>query len=332
MTQLTFFPKHRLIPLPTLDVNNIVNSMLMTLNSETTRKTYRYAFGYFCHYITTGKIKRGAVIKLDDSEVIEIIEQFFSLSEVSALSYAEKYQSILLKNGLSPSTINARVASIKSLVRYAFNHGSCNFLLDKIKTLPAKNYRDTKGVKPDTFAQVIENIDTSTLKGKRDYAILRLLWDNALRRGELCNLNITDFNAEEGTLRITGKGQLESEIIYLTKKTVIAILVWLDARTAFREDSPLFIALDNHTHGQRLTGKSIYTIVRGYGDLVNLSKILSPHRIRHSSITAILDATGGNVRVAQQLSRHHDINILTVYDDNRKTLQKSASEILASLL
>jgi integrase/recombinase XerC len=61
-------------------------------------------------------------------------------------------------------------------------------------------------------------------------------------------------------------------------------------------------------------------------------KKLSPHRLRHSSITAALDATGGDVRKVQKLSRHADLNTLMIYDDNRRDEQGELSDILADLV
>lgn len=63
-----------------------------------------------------------------------------------------------------------------------------------------------------------------------------------------------------------------------------------------------------------------------------VEKHMSPHRVRHSSITAALDATNGDVRTVQQLSGHADLNVIRRYDDNRKGLQKKVSNLLSDLV
>lgn len=63
-----------------------------------------------------------------------------------------------------------------------------------------------------------------------------------------------------------------------------------------------------------------------------VAKVLSPHRIRHSSITAFLDGSNGDIRRAQKLSRHRQIATLMIYDDNRQGLQGEASDYLADLV
>jgi integrase/recombinase XerC len=100
----------------------------------------------------------------------------------------------------------------------------------------------------------LATVDRSTFKGKRDYAILRLLWDNALRRGELVAANVGDFR--DGQLWIVGKGKLQKCSIDLAPATVMALREWLTVR-----DEPLFIAVDTNTFGKRLSGRSVARLV-----------------------------------------------------------------------
>ncbi|MCU0533099.1 MAG: tyrosine-type recombinase/integrase [Hydrococcus sp. Prado102] len=174
--------------------------------------------------------------------------------------------------------------------------------------------------------------DTTTLKGKRDYAILRLLWDNALRRNEIGLLNVKDFDSEAGRLWIQGKGKSQKEGIDLSQQAIAAIQAWLAARGKVNHLQPLFCTLDRATKGHRLSGNAIYKIVRETAAAAGIKKIISPHRIRHSAITAALEATGGDTRRVQKLSRHVDLNTLTRYDDNRLRHQKEVTKILADLI
>jgi integrase/recombinase XerC len=72
--------------------------------------------------------------------------------------------------------------------------------------------------------------------------------------------------------------------------------------------------------------------VQGYCRQAGIEKPMSPHRIRHSSITAALDVTEGNVRKVQKLSRHSNLDTLMVYDDNRTKDQLEISDLLADLI
>jgi len=93
----------------------------------------------------------------------------------------------------------------------------------------------------------------------------------------------------------------------------------------------LFSALDFANSGHRLTGDGIRKIVVRQSEKAGIKKQMSPHRIRHSAITATLDATDGNVRKVQKLSRHKNLNTLMIYDDNRDRDQQDVTEMLDSM-
>jgi integrase/recombinase XerC len=99
---------------------------------------------------------------------------------------------------LVEATVNKKLSAIKSMVVMGIKLGVCDFSIDDVKGEKLQNYRDTSGVEASEYANVLKLIDRDTVKGKRDYAILRLLWDNALRRNEMCSLNVGDFNPQAG--------------------------------------------------------------------------------------------------------------------------------------
>ncbi|MGK7893126.1 MAG: tyrosine-type recombinase/integrase [Xenococcus sp. (in: cyanobacteria)] len=312
--------------------DDVVNALLASKHKATTRNTYKLNIKYFGHYLLNGEVIKGKRINLSDNEVKAVIGEYLALDKKTAIAYFGEYQSTLIETGYTPNAINVKLASVKALVKYAFKFELCQFNLDDVKGLTPEVYRDTTGTTQENYAKILALPDLSSVMGKRDYAILRLLWDNALRRSEISYLNISDFSEADSTLRIKGKGRLSKEVIYLAPMTVNAIKDWLAVIANPVPNQPLFISLDNHSNGHRLTGKSIYCLLRKYSDRVLDGKVLSPHRVRHSSITAVLDATGGNVRLAQKLSRHKNLDVLSRYDDNREALQKSASHLLASLV
>jgi integrase/recombinase XerC len=92
------------------------------------------------------------------------------------------------------------------------------------------------------------------------------------------------------------------------------------------QDPALFLSCN----GRRLDGVAIWRIVAGYAQAAGLK--LPPHGTGHSAITAFLDASGGDVRSAQSLSRHKDPRTLMIYDDNCQGLQGNATQALGDLL
>jgi integrase/recombinase XerC len=215
--------------------------------------------------------------------------------------------------------------------------------LSDVTGLKVDGYRDTAGIAPQGFHDIISLPDRATVKGSRDYAILRLLWDNALKRGEISNLNVEDFvsvgkasaaSMEEnlvGKLAIVDNRKIQHSFIALAPATTRAIGDWLAIRGNCQLQDPLFISLDRRSKGHRLDGSSIYRLVRKFSEAAGIDKVVSPHQVRHSAITAYLDASQGNVRGAQGLSRHTSLSILSRYEDNRQQYQEQASNILAGL-
>jgi integrase/recombinase XerC len=259
--------------------------------------------------------------------------KFLTLDRHKAFELVSRYKGDLIQKGLKSATINRRLAAIKSLVSFSYNCGHCEFMLESVKGEKLSSYRDTSGVDSETFKRVLGGIDRTSLKGVRDYALLLLLWSNALRRSEVSKANIGDFDQKERTLRIFGKGRgNNSEIVSLGSGTVTAIEAWLSARGEVATDKALFVSVNAGYRDGRLCTQAIYTVVKERCQAAGISKVMSPHRVRHSSITAALEATGGDVRRVQKLSRHSSLNTLLIYDDNRRNHQKEVSDLLDGLV
>lgn len=299
---------------------DILNELLQDKRSPNTRRTYAKSLRDFFYCLT------------QQDATPDTVGQFLQLNRFEALRLVLRYRAILVEKGLAPATINVRLAAIKSLVNYARRVGKCDYSLEDVEGLRVQNYRDTGGIDPASFRRITAQIDQDSPKGKRDLAILRLLWDNALRRAEVCALNLEDYDPGAAKLWIKGKGKLTKEAIRLSDKAVLLIDQWLQAMGRRGKGQPLFCTLDRATFGHRLSGNAIYTIVRSAAETAGLAKILSPHRIRHSAITAALDATQGDTRKVQKLSRHSNLNTLMIYDDNRHHHQAEVTEILSQLV
>ncbi len=172
---------------------------------------------------------------------------------------------------------------------------------------------------------------TTTVKGKRDAAILRLFWELALRRAEICNLSRADFDPEAKTLAVRGKGKGTQKVLMtLSDKAIEAIGDYLACRDIDRPE--LFLSCTRDGDGQLsgITGVGLAFMVKHYAKKAGISNF-SPHKWRHTSITAYLHATNGDVRGAQKLSRHSKLETLMIYDDAREDLQGRATRLLSDL-
>ncbi|TRU61795.1 MAG: integrase, partial [Microcystis aeruginosa Ma_QC_Ch_20071001_M135] len=174
---------------PSTDWERILTDWLATKRSNHTQRVYQKDIANFLSDIGTE------------------LGKFLSLDRHGAFELVSRYKGDLLQKGLKSATINRRLAAIKSLVAFSYNCGHCEFMLESVKGEKLSAYRDTSGVDSETFKRVLSGIDRTSLKGVRDYALMMLLWSNALRRSEVSKANIGDFDPTAKTLRIYGKGR-----------------------------------------------------------------------------------------------------------------------------
>jgi integrase/recombinase XerC len=298
---------------------DILADFLRLRGNANTSRNYGKSLADFCR-------------RIYDSDVSTVLlTRFLLLPQSEAVYVTLEYRQLLIEAKLAPSTINVRLSALKSFVDYARQAERCQFNLADVNCLKVELYSDTTGIPLGEFKDMLTIPDRNTIKGIRDYAILRLLWDNALRRNEICSLDVVDFD-DEGKLSIIGKGKLQKTQIDLSPATTIAISQWLAQRSDYQLSDPLFTSLDNRSYGHRLDGSTIYRLVRKFSEAAGIDKVVSPHRIRHSAITTYLDASDGNLRAAQGLSRHANLNTLSRYDDNRHKYQAQATNTLANLI
>lgn len=304
--------------------DDIVTMLLNDKRSENTRRAYKNDLTDFLGFVVGG----------DEAPLTpQLVADFLQLDRFSAIALVTKYKAHLMAKGLAEATLNRRLAAIKSLVRFARIHSKCNYTLEDIKGEKVIAYRDTTGVAPSAIAKMMAVPNTQTLVGKRDYAILRLLWDNALRRSEVIKADIKDLDLETGKLWILGKGKgTQKESIELSSKAIKAIQEWLLERKELDPNQPLFIALDRANYGHRLSDKTVYRLVKKSAQTAGIQKSMSPHKVRHSAITASLDANNGNIRKTQKLSRHAKPETVIRYDDNRQNYQGEMTNLLADLV
>ena len=332
-------PLRRSNPLVNKGYHTVMADWLGRFDSRHTVRVYRHAIAEFFRLLSAGDNL------LSEEDEIELLTMFLLLEEKQAYELVTHYQRCLIEQKLAPGTINRKLAAIKSLVNYASLIGKCCYTLNNIKTITVTIYRDTTGISSESFKEILDTVDRSTIKGKRDYAILLLLWGNALRRSEVTSCQIKHFEPREQRLWILGKGKKgQLQTVSLGEETVKAIQIWLEERAnseleihhssfiTHNSNEPLFCAVHKGYWGHQLNTDSIYKLVKKYAKLAGIEKTLSPHRLRHSAITAALEATNGDVRSVQKLSRHSSLNTLMIYDDNRRNEQGRVTKILESLL
>lgn len=238
-----------------------------------------------------------------------------------ANAVALSYKAHLLEKKLAPCTINRRLSALRSLVSLGRVVGVCAFSLE-VSALEVQALRDTRGPGHEGVKRMLALlVNRSDKKARRDYALLRLMFDLALRRGEVVSLSVEHLelvspsagSGYHGGLWVLGKGRNQRQRLTLPPPTQDALQAWMKERG--EKEGPLFYALDPCAYGKRLTGEGVRRVVKKLGALVGMK--VRPHGLRHASITRALDLTR-DLRKVQRFSRHKSMEMLRIYDDARE--------------
>lgn len=245
-----------------------------------------------------------------------------------ANALALSYRTHLIERQLAAATINRRVAALKSLWKLALLVGLVKTPLT-VESLPQQNYRDTRGPGKEGIQKLFAHLEgKKDTKSIRDRALLRLLFDLALRSGEILELKREHLSIENRTLSIHGKGRTQRETLTVPKKTCEALGDWLKLRG---NDPGALIKRVENNGGIRegLSDKGVYQVLQRLGKEAGV--LVKPHGVRHASITEALNKLNGDVRSVQKFSRHKDVKVLMTYDDNRKDVAGEIAELLSSI-
>lgn len=200
----------------------------------------------------------------------------------------------------------------------------------KIENIYKKDYLNAEQVKG-----LLSSVDTTDIKGLRDYAILALMITTGLRDVEIMRANREDIGTVGGVdvLYIQGKGKDgKNNFVKLAKPVEEAIKAYLKAREAKEASAPLFTSTAHRNNNARLTTRSISRIVKGR--LVNAgldSDRLTAHSLRHTAGTLNLRA-GATLEETQQLLRHSNINTTMIYAHLLKREDNKSEERIASVI
>jgi integrase/recombinase XerC len=259
------------------------------------------------------------------------VERLLGLSHGDANAVALGYRAHLAERGLKAATIARRLAALRSVVRLARTLGRIAWTLD-VESPRAEPYRDTTGPGDAGWHAMLgcakRSAETRRPKAVRDLALVRLLHDLGLRRGEAVALDVADLDVEGGTVAVVGKGRGDATRLTLPDPTRDALADWAEVRGPGA--GPLFVRLDRAAETPtRLTGTAVFKIVRDLGRRAGLGRPTRPHALRHQAITRALDATHGDVRTVQRFSRHADPRTLLRYDDRRKDVAGDVARLVA---
>ncbi len=227
------------------------------------------------------------------------------------------YLVFLDEQNYSAATVARKIATLRSFYKWAERRGfAATNPMTLIRT-PRQNKRLPKAITVEQVEQLLAAPSDTDVLGRRDRAMLETLYSTGLRVSELVDLNVGDLDIETESLRVRGKGKKE-RIVPMGRHAIHAInryleLLHQDARYTAAMGSagpttPLFV----NKHGKRLSSRSVRRKLDKYLRSVGLDPSISPHTLRHSFATHLLD-NGADLRSVQELLGHQSLSTTQVY-------------------
>ena len=217
----------------------------------------------------------------------------------------------LESSGKAMATIARRLAALRAFYQFLVRERHVRRDPTADLSSPRLKRRLPRVLTVAEVERILAQPDTATAAGLRDRAMLELLYATGIRVSELTSLNTTDVDLDGSLVRCVGKGNKE-RIIPMGGAAVDALTAYLahGRRRFVRSQSGRSLFL-NH-HGQRLTRQGFWKIVKKYAELAHITKAITPHTLRHSFATHLLE-NGADLRSVQEMLGHADISTTQIY-------------------
>ncbi len=219
----------------------------------------------------------------------------------------------LTESGLSKTSISRKIAAIRSFFKFAFKRGFIQKNPAHLLMPPKKGKRLPKVIPESDLERMFELIDRSTKEGAQEAAMLELFYSTGIRLSELVNLNISDIDFANRQIKVMGKGSKE-RIVPFGDAAANALKTHFENRQDFKTDktSSDTNALFFSVSGKRIYPKAVQTMVKKH--LMNVSEVTqkSPHVLRHSFATHLLN-NGAEIRVIKEMLGHANLAATQIY-------------------
>lgn len=227
--------------------------------------------------------------------------------EASDIADFSKYR---IKLGITPKSLHREICSLRRFFLFArqekiiLNNPCSDIVLPRVAKRLPQTYR------VESIDEMLLKTPKNQVRGLRDTAIIALLYGSGLRVSELLSLKLSDIDFMRGFLTTLGKGQKE-RVVPLNERALSLIVNYLtEARPSLlNENTSNFLFI--RKGGESLSRQSIWKIIKKYAGLVGI-KDLSPHKLRHSFATHLLEG-GINLRALQLLLGHADLSTTEIY-------------------
>ena len=245
------------------------------------------------------------------------------------------FKKAIIACGCKPATVAAYLSALRRFFDWTESEGLYPNITRGIKAPKIDKGHKRDFLTAPQIQEMMKGIDTHTVEGKRNFAILALMATGGLRTVEVMRANVEDLSTVGGlpVLFVQGKGRTDKrEFVKLTPEVLKAIREYLQARGQVNRKEPLFVSCSHRNRGGRLTTRTISGIAKnsmiraGY-----YSDRLTAHSLRHSAVTIALMA-GQSLAEVQYFARHSSITTTQVYAHNVDRLRSGCEAAISSAI
>lgn len=290
-------------------IHDFMQEFILQFLSEDTKTAYIKDLKFFFDFLRSGNVSI--------SHPGEIQAYHFQL-----------YRDHLLERGLASATINRRLVSIRSFIKWAV---ACKLMthnpLDTIKLPKVQTETPTSAFDDEEVLRMINAPDLKNHKGRTHRLIMAMLFNLGLRRSELTQIKLYQLSQDRGhhILTIHGKGD-KTRLIPLNDFIMNEIQNYLNSLPHELGAEDFLLQTEEKSKNDRpMDGSTIYRIIEKYARAVGINKPVSPHSCRATVISHLLDTQLTPIRDVATFAGHANITTTERYDKRRKNLDKSAA-------
>ena len=254
--------------------------------------------------------------KKDLESFMDFASEEFSYSEISSVNYSiiRSWIVKLVDSGISNKSINRKISSLRTYYKFLLKIGE----IEVSPLVKHKVLKTSKKLQVPFSEKEIENVlevlkEENTFKGFRNKLIVELFYSTGMRRAELVNLKLNNISISNKTIKVLGKRNKE-RLIPLLPSVLITINIYLDYRNSLEliKDKD-FLFLTNK--GVKIYETLVYRVINSYFGLASEKVKKSPHILRHSFATHLLNE-GADIKAVKELLGHSSLASTQIYANN----------------
>lgn len=269
-------------------------------------------------YLNYLSVERGLSKNTLESYARDLRQYLSYLKDKKRLKLSETTQTTVIgyllqlqAKGKATATLSRSLAAIKSYYHFLFREERIERDPTMNLDAPKQEKRLPRVLSVENVGRLLEQPDLKVPAGIRDRAMLEVLYATGLRVSELVFLKVSDVNLEMGYIKCWGKGSKE-RIVPLGSVALKYVKHYLEHARRFLASSLHEDTLFLNHHGHRLTRQGFWKIIKKYAESIQLEEDITPHTLRHSFATHLLE-NGADLRSVQEMLGHADISTTQIY-------------------